>query len=302
MKNYLLALFALFAVAITAPQVQAQPQITLGCPVMMDGYFDASGTINLTGESDVPNTTSVSSGYSISSQISGGGFIRQCVDTSFTYDSVMQAWVGASFWLVFHAFDGMGSTGSDSCQIDITVRDNSGPILSPRNISVALNAVSQTVTVNPLDVLTTPATDQCHRSGVVTTINGQSSVTFNTSNLGANTVTISSADDAGNVSTATAVVTVTVASSVQQLTAADWRVYPNPVGEVLYVDLGSRGLAEEKDLRLSLRAVDGREIWTAALPEGSQISEWQLPASLPQGAYFLHLSGKNASGVMKLMR
>lgn len=300
MKNYLLALCAFFGVATAA-----QAQLTMGCPAQMDTTFDALGSISITGLmgfNDVQHTSTASGGYSIvNTEVSGGGFYRICQATyaDFPYDAVMQAWLG-NFWFVVEASNGNPASNlRDSCQIYITVRDASGPNISPRDISVALNAVSQTVVVMPADVIASGPSDACHNTNLVTTINGQSSVTFNASNLGANTVTIASTDAIGNTNTVTAVVTVTTASSIEQLAPAAWRVYPNPVGEVLFVDLGE---ASEEDMRLSLRAVDGREVWSAWLPAGTQLTEWQLPASLAKGAYFLHISGKNAKGTVKLMK
>ncbi len=298
MKNNLLALFALFAVAITAPQVQAQ--ITMGCPATHEVHFTFSGQAILEAIA-IPHASTVPSPDSISfvdfGVALGTSFARFChvATPELEYDASLGYWQGTLKFRV-HSSNGL----LDSCYITLIGQDSFGPTMNSQDITVALNG--GTATVFPNDVLTAAPVEYCRSTNVVTQINGQSFITYTSADLGVDTVTVTSTDDLGNTTTVRSVVTVTVGSSVQQLTAADWRVYPNPVGEVLYVDLGSRGLAEEKDLRLSLRAVDGREIWTAALPEGSQISEWQLPASLPQGAYFLHLSGKNASGVMKLMR
>ena len=97
------------------------------------------------------------------------------------------------------ATDVNGNTSTATATV--TVIDNSAPAVSTQNVTVYLDA-NGSASISVSDVHSS-STDNCGVSG--TTI---SQSTFGCSDLGANSVTVSSTDASGNVGTATAIVTV----------------------------------------------------------------------------------------------
>jgi hypothetical protein len=102
--------------------------------------------------------------------------------------------------ITYTATDVYGNSTSRS--FTITVVDDLAPVISPQNLTAQLDA-SGNVSIQVSDVVTTPITDNCFVQSTSVFPN-----TFNCSNLGLNTVTITAEDSAGNISTATAQVTV----------------------------------------------------------------------------------------------
>jgi gliding motility-associated-like protein len=103
------------------------------------------------------------------------------------------------------ATDASGNTTSATAVV--TVRDQVGPTVVTRPVTVQLNAAGQaTITAAQVN---NGSTDACGIASV--TVNPS---TFTCANLGANNVTLTVTDVNGNVSTGTAVVTVTVDFSI----------------------------------------------------------------------------------------
>jgi hypothetical protein len=101
------------------------------------------------------------------------------------------------------ATDVNGATAT--CTATVTVLDNTAPIALCKNATVTLNANGQ-ATISTADI-NNGSTDNCGIASMTVSPN-----TFNCSNIGANTVTLTVTDASGNTSTCTA--TVTVQSSV----------------------------------------------------------------------------------------
>jgi gliding motility-associated-like protein len=92
-----------------------------------------------------------------------------------------------------------------NCVAVVTVRDTISPTVSCQNITVQLDPVSGQFTIFPADVVAAAA-DNC---GVQdTTINGATSITYDCSNIGANTVNVVVTDVNGNTISCTATLTV----------------------------------------------------------------------------------------------
>ncbi|MGV3589591.1 MAG: gliding motility-associated C-terminal domain-containing protein [Adhaeribacter sp.] len=83
----------------------------------------------------------------------------------------------------------------------VTVQDKIAPVASAKNITVALDATGQ-VTITAADI-NNGSTDVCGIAAIAL-----SKTAFDCSNVGANTVTLTVTDNHGNISTATATVTV----------------------------------------------------------------------------------------------
>ncbi len=95
--------------------------------------------------------------------------------------------------------DGNGNTAN--CSFTITITDDENPVGITQNITAELDA-NGNVTITP-EQINNASTDNCNIASMSLDITG-----FNCSNLGPNTVTITIADDAGNIDTETATVTV----------------------------------------------------------------------------------------------
>ena len=92
----------------------------------------------------------------------------------------------------------------DSCQATITVEDNIAPVVICQNITVQLNA-NGTVTV-PATSVDNGSSDAC--GPLSYTINGQTAITYNCTNIGNNQVQLEVIDANGNASTCQATITV----------------------------------------------------------------------------------------------
>ncbi|TYA55272.1 immunoglobulin-like domain-containing protein [Formosa maritima] len=104
----------------------------------------------------------------------------------------------------FQVTDTEGNTAT--CSFDVTVTDTENPVAICQDISLELDPVTGTVSIVPSDI-DNGSTDNCN----VNLSLSQSS--FDCTNLGVNTVTLTVTDDFGNTSTCDALVTITDISS-----------------------------------------------------------------------------------------
>lgn len=100
-----------------------------------------------------------------------------------------------------------GSGNVSTCNAPVTVRDTITPVARCRNITLPLSAVTANgdTTLTPA-MVDNGSTDNCSITN--RTINGQPTLTFNCTNVGANTVNLMVADTTGNNSVCVATVTV----------------------------------------------------------------------------------------------
>jgi hypothetical protein len=94
-----------------------------------------------------------------------------------------------------------GNGNSATCTATVTVEDNLPPVLVCQDITVSLNSVGQAM-ITTANVAPT-SSDNCGNQTLSLDINS-----FNCSNLGANTVTVTSDDGNGNIETCTSSVTI----------------------------------------------------------------------------------------------
>ncbi|CAI8426127.1 MAG: Uncharacterised protein [Cryomorphaceae bacterium] len=123
--------------------------------------------------------------------------------------------------VVYTLVDAVGLTVMDS--FDITVIDTISPVLATKNATVVLDA-SGSASIVLSDVLLSAVTDNCSLSSTSLDVSS-----FGCSDLGANTVTITSTDVNGNVSTATSIVTV-VDNAVPVVSTQNATVYLDASG------------------------------------------------------------------------
>ena len=134
---------------------------------------------------------------------------------------------GASFGLgttnvVWQVTDGAGNTAT--CNYDVVVVDNEAPVAACQDITIQLNAAGN-ATIVPADI-DNGSTDNCSIGGLSVSPN-----TFTCAEVGANTVTLTVLDNAGNSSTCTSTVTV------------EDNVLPNAICQDITVQLDAAGNA-----------------------------------------------------------
>ena len=166
-------------------------------------YLDANGLATIT-PSDIDNGTTDN----------GGTPILSLDITSFDCDDV-----GANT-VTLTATDGSGNTSSATAVV--TVVDNTSPTIIAQNITVSLDA-NGTVSITTADV-DKGSSDNCSYTLALDV------TSFDCSDVGANTVTLTATDASGNTSSATATVTV-VDNTVPTITA--------PASVTVNVDAGA---------------------------------------------------------------
>lgn len=158
--------------------------------------------------------------------------------------------------LTFQAIDGAGNIST--CDVDVVVTDVTGPTVLTQNITVQLDATGN-ATINPSQI-DNGSSDPCGLDA--TTPLALDITSFDCSDVGANTVTLTVKDIYGNTSTGTATVTVEDNVAPTVLTQ-DITVYLDATGNVsitpLDVDNGSNdacGLDATTPLSLDITSFD----------------------------------------------
>ncbi|WP_010227799.1 HYR domain-containing protein [Gillisia marina] len=109
-----------------------------------------------------------------------------------------------------------------SCNVTITVKDVSAPILNVKDISIALNQFGS-ITITP-EMLDNGSTDNCENLTF-----SLSKLTFGCKDLGENTVTFTATDSSENFSSTTAIVRITGNCEIGPGEEVEYIfIYPNP--------------------------------------------------------------------------
>ena len=104
--------------------------------------------------------------------------------------------------VVLTVTDEAGNT--DTASAVVTIVGTTGPVVVTQDITVELDATSGTVSIATTDI-ENGSTDNCSTNADLTALN---QTDFDCTHLGANTVTLTVTDEAGNSTDGTAVVTV----------------------------------------------------------------------------------------------
>jgi len=167
-------------------------------------YLDATGNVSI-------NTTYVDGGSS-----DACAFTMTLSDTAFT---CADAGVNAVTLTVTDA-----SGNSSFCNSNVTVLDTTAPMAMCQDVTVYLNAIgAASITVGDID---NGSNDNCAIDSM-----SISTSSFDCSNLGANTVTLTVTDVSGNVSTCTSTVTV-LDTTAPMAICQDITVYLDSTGNV----------------------------------------------------------------------
>ncbi|WP_194768400.1 HYR domain-containing protein [Tamlana sp. I1] len=177
-------------------------------------HYDVNGTVSNAGQAKVffidEAPTAVCQNITVQLDASGNASITGAaidngssdqegpVSLSVTPNTFTCASIGTPVDVTLTVTDGVGQT--DTCTATVIVEDNIAPIAICQNITVALDDTGQvTITPNQID---NGSNDAC-------SVNLSIDVdTFDCSNIGANTVTLTVTDNSGNSSSCPATVTV----------------------------------------------------------------------------------------------
>ncbi|RKS21943.1 putative secreted protein (Por secretion system target) [Flavobacterium endophyticum] len=175
-----------------------------------------------------------------------------------------------------------------------TVADTTPPTVVTSNITVPLTAGAATITAAQVN---NGSTDNCGIASVTV-----SPSTFNCSNVGANTVTLTVTDNSGNVATATATVTITDPSNFCGLSVPEFgdikmRLYPNPTNGMVTVEF-SRDVTAEK---IEVYSITGQLILSDTNKTAHSSRQFNMER-FPSGVYLVKITTAQGTQVKRLMR
>lgn len=164
--------------------------------------------------------------------------------------------IGANNTITLLVRDGSGNT--NTCTSTVTVLDNIAPVITCNTIPVSLSAVGA-ATVNAAQLAT--ATDIC--GATLTLANGGTSIDFDCTNVGANTIAVIATDPSGNTSTCNATVNIvddTRPTAICRLNT----VFLNPTGittiDPMLIDNGSNDACGIASMVISPATVDCQQL------------------------------------------
>ncbi|MNX80434.1 hypothetical protein D3C86_1120940 [compost metagenome] len=175
-----------------------------------------------------------------------------------------------------------------------TVADTTPPTVVTSNITVPLTAGAATITAAQIN---NGSTDNCGIASIAV-----SPSTFNCSNVGANTVTLTVTDNSGNVATGTATVTITDPSNFCGLSVPEFgdikmRLYPNPTNGIVTVEF-SRDVTAEK---IEVYSITGQLILSDTNKTAHSSRQFNMER-FPSGVYLVKITTAQGTQVKRLMR
>ncbi|MFL9844472.1 T9SS type A sorting domain-containing protein [Flavobacterium rhizosphaerae] len=192
--------------------------------------------------------------------------------------------------VTFTVYDAAGN--SSETTITVTVADDMAPTVITQDITVALNPIT-IVTISAMDI-DNSSTDNTGISSY-----SVSPEVFTCEDIGVNTVTLTITDNYGNVSTGTAIVTVTDPENYCNLAATDTNfakeltVYPNPSNGLFTITAGNNVID-----RIDTYDISGRLVKTI---EPSKNNEVSLDLTeFNSGMYILRIVSNNKVQTYKI--
>ncbi|MEZ0006943.1 hypothetical protein ABH942_002321 [Flavobacterium sp. 28YEA47A] len=175
-----------------------------------------------------------------------------------------------------------------------TAADTTPPTVITNNITVPLTAGAATITAAQVN---NGSTDNCGIASM-----SVSPSTFNCSNVGANTVTLTVTDNSGNTATGTATVTITDPTnfcglSVPEFGGLKTRLYPNPTNGMVTVEF-SRDITAEK---IEVYSITGQLILSDTNKTTHSSRQFNMER-FPSGVYLVKITTAQGTQVKRLMR
>jgi sulfur transfer complex TusBCD TusB component (DsrH family) len=179
---------------------------------------------------------------------------------------------------------------------NVVIEDTTTPVTTLTALSVSVD-VAGTVTISPAQLENGTSTDNCGIS-TMTVIPD----TFTCQELGDHTVTVTVTDIHGNATSETVTVTVTDPNNYCALGVANSGItslvlYPNPTGDVLYIQPGN----SEAITAVKVYSLTGQVVLQASYREALERYSLSL-GHLPNGVYLLRLETANGSFLQRVVK
>ncbi|PZO28607.1 MAG: hypothetical protein DCE86_11910 [Flavobacteriaceae bacterium] len=189
--------------------------------------------------------------------------------------------------------DANSCTATQSFTITTTA-DTTPPTVVTTNITVPLTAGVATITAAQVN---NGSTDNCGIASI-----SVSPSTFNCSNVGPNTVTLTVTDNSGNTATGTATVTITDPTNFCGLSVPEFgdikmRLYPNPTNGIVTVEF-SRDITAEK---IEVYSITGQLILSDTNTTTQSSRQFNMER-FPSGVYLVKITTAHGTQVKRLMR
>jgi hypothetical protein len=189
--------------------------------------------------------------------------------------------------------DANSCTATQSFTITTTA-DTTPPTVVTTNITVPLTAGVATITAAQVN---NGSTDNCGIASI-----SVSPSTFNCSNVGPNTVTLTVTDNSGNTATGTATVTITDPTNFCGLSVPEFgdikmRLYPNPTNGIVTVEF-SRDITAEK---IEVYSITGQLILSDTNTTTQSSRQFNMER-FPSGVYLVKITTAQGTQVKRLMR
>jgi len=192
-------------------------------------------------------------------------------------------------------------TASDACgnvetyiQV-ITIEDQTDPTIScPADQSViSSNGVNAEL---PDYRSMATVSDNCSLANNITIT--QSPVQGSTSTIGTTVVTMTATDECGNTADCTFNVDIKIASSVEDLTVDEMKIYPNPGSGMFSVNLGQ---LQQHTIGLKVMDMLGKEVYRNDHYDGKMIQNIDL-TGVESGVYYLEVKTETRSFVKRILK
>jgi sulfur transfer complex TusBCD TusB component (DsrH family) len=179
---------------------------------------------------------------------------------------------------------------------NVLIEDTTAPVMTLTPLMVSLDTAG-TATITPAQLENGTSTDNCGISTMTVTPD-----TFGCQELGDHIVTVTVTDVHGNATSATATVTVTDPNNYCALGVADsditsFVLYPNPTGDVLYIQPGNN----EAVTGVKVYSVTGQLVLQDSYHEALERYSLSL-GKLPNGVYLLKLETANGNSIHRVVK
>lgn len=177
----------------------------------------------------------------------------------------------------------------------VTVEDTTAPVVVTQNITIQLPVVT-IVAISAMDI-NNGSTDNCGISSY--SLDNQ---VFTCEDIGQNTVTLTVTDNYGNVSTATAIVTIEDPNNYCAITGLNENLadavvlYPNPVTDILNIDIANHQIDAVEIYDINAKLVSNFEINNSTGIYKANIS------GLNSGTYYVRLVSDNGIAFKKIAK
>jgi hypothetical protein len=178
-----------------------------------------------------------------------------------------------------------GRLNSDTIVIST---DNIAPELTVKNITIQISGEEQ-VTISPDDVIE-QTSDNCNIAS-----KSLSKDTFTSADEGDNNIDVTVTDDSGNFTTLTCIVTVDVATKIENKPTTDnIHIYPNPVGSILNISNGNNAIT-----KIEIVDVSGNRV--LSLSESQGINKVNV-GNLQRGVYMIKITSEKGLYIYKFIK